>query len=339
MTQGTTAPFELVDYDAERASFSWHGARSLLDGLPDGRGLNIAHEAVDRHAAGPSASQVALRFLCRDGAVSEQTYAELRDETSRFANVLAGLGVTRGERVFALLKRTPALYVTALGTLKHRAVFCPLFAAFGPDPIAQRLDRGDGAVLVTTPVLYRRKIAMLRGRLPKLRQVLLTGEGSDEMVRAGTGACVESLDALMRSAPTTYEIGPTDPEDMALLHFTSGTTGAPKGAVHVHGAVIAHHVTARYALDLRRGDTFWCTADPGWVTGTSYGIIAPLTHAVTTVVDEGEFDAQRWYQTLQDQRVSGVVHGADRDPDADARGRRPSLRVRPSIIALHCECR
>jgi acetyl-CoA synthetase len=101
-----------------------------------------------------------------------------------------------------------------------------------------------------------------------------------------------------------YTIAPTDAEDVALLHFTSGTTGTPKGAVHVHGAVVAHHITGKLALDLHEDDVFWCTADPGWVTGTSYGIIAPLTNGVTMIVDEGDFDAERWYRILQDQRVT-----------------------------------
>ncbi|MBP1686781.1 MAG: acsA, partial [Deltaproteobacteria bacterium] len=101
-----------------------------------------------------------------------------------------------------------------------------------------------------------------------------------------------------------FRIGPTDPEDVALLHFTSGTTGKPKGAVHVHQAVVAHHVTGQLALDLHPNDIFWCTADPGWVTGTSYGIIAPLTNGVTSIVDEADFDMERWYRILQDQRVS-----------------------------------
>jgi acetyl-CoA synthetase len=108
----------------------------------------------------------------------------------------------------------------------------------------------------------------------------------------------------MKDAGDHYAIGPTEPEDPALLHFTSGTTGTPKGALHVHGAVLAHHVTGRFALDLHPDDIFWCTADPGWVTGTSYGIIAPLSMGVTCIVDERDFEAERWYRTLQNQRVS-----------------------------------
>ncbi len=91
---------------------------------------------------------------------------------------------------------------------------------------------------------------------------------------------------------------------MALLHFTSGTTGTPKGAIHVHGAIASHRVTARWALDLHEDDVFWCTADPGWVTGMSYGVLAPLALGVTSVVDESDFDATRWYELLQQERVS-----------------------------------
>ena len=115
-----------------------------------------------------------------------------------------------------------------------------------------------------------------------------------------------------------------------LLHFTSGTTGRPKGAVHVHEAVVAHHITGRLALDLHPDDVFWCTADPGWVTGTSYGIISPLTNGATLIVDQAEFDAERWYRILQDKKVIGLVHGADGDPHADESGRglRQAIRSR-----------
>jgi acetyl-CoA synthetase len=289
----------LGDYAQERAAFSWDRARSLLDGLPGGRGVNIAHEAVDRHARGGRAEHVALRFVDDAGGVTQMTYGELRRQTDTFANVLAGLGVGAGDRVFTLTGRIPPLYVAVLGGLKHRAVVAPLFAAFGPEPIRERLALGNGRVLVTTEALYRRRVAPVRDQLPDLEHVLLVRPPGGEPV-PGT----QDLHDLMARAGDAYEIGPTDPEDMALLHFTSGTTGRPKGAVHVHGAVLAHHVTARYALDLRPDDVFWCTADPGWVTGTSYGIIAPLTHGVTMVVEDGPFDARRWYRILAEQGVT-----------------------------------
>ncbi|HSE93702.1 MAG TPA: acetate--CoA ligase [Methylomirabilota bacterium] len=290
----------LDDYGRVSAAFTWAGARAELDGLPGGRGLNIAHEAVDRHATGPRGDRIAIRWLGKGGAMRDYTYARLRELTDRFANVLDGLGVRRGERVFALAGRIPELYVAALGTLKHGSVFCPLFSAFGPEPIRARMTIGQARVLVTTEALYRRKIVPLRPQLPDLAHVLLVGD-ADAPARV-----VDTLDfhALLDAAASRFSIPPTAPEDMALLHFTSGTTGRPKGAVHVHEAVVAHHVTGKYALDLHPDDVFWCTADPGWVTGTSYGIIAPLTNGVTSVVDEAEFDAERWYRTLQDEHVS-----------------------------------
>jgi acetyl-CoA synthetase len=165
--------------------------------------------------------------------------------------------------------------------------------------VAQRLLLGKGRVLVTTESLYRRKVAPVRDRLTDLRHVLVVRE-SAEPVPEGTVDLAE----LMAASSDDYEIGPTDPEDLALLHFTSGTTGRPKGAMHVHGAVLAHYVTAGFSLDLRPDDVFWCTADPGWITGTSYGVIAPLTRATTVVVDEAEYDARRWYRVLEEQRVT-----------------------------------
>ena len=293
---GPVAP-NLVDYETVRDGFSWDSARAALDGLPDGRGLNIAHEAVDRHAAGPRAGHTAIRWIARSGAVRDISYAELRTLTNRFANALKGLGVAKGERVFALAGRVPELYVAALGTLKAGSVFCPLFSAFGPEPIKSRMTLGSARVLVTTAALYRRKVEPMRAELPELRHVILIdGDGS---VPGTLG-----FEALTADAGDAFAIAPTDPEDMALLHFTSGTTGRPKGAIHVHGAIVAHHATARLALDLHPEDVFWCTADPGWVTGTSYGIIGPLSVGVTLLVDEEEFDAERWYRTLQDQKVT-----------------------------------
>ena len=286
----------LTDYESERAAFSWDAIRQELDGLPSG-GLNIAYEAVDRHAKGPRADHLALRWLGRRGEVRDLTYRDLSNLSSRFANVLQRLGVGKGETVFALTGRIPELYVAALGTLKNGSAFSPLFSAFGPDPIQQRMMLGDARVLVTTAPLYQRKVAGIRWQIPSLRHVLIAGGGE---LPEGT----ENLDTLLAEASPEFEIPPTDPEQLALLHFTSGTTGKPKGAMHVHEAVVAHYATGRLALDLHPDDIFWCTADPGWVTGTSYGIIAPLVHGITSVVDEAEFDAERWYSILQDQHVT-----------------------------------
>jgi acetyl-CoA synthetase len=289
----------MPDYDRARAEFSWGAARARLAGLPGG-GLNIAYEAVDRHADGPLADAVALRFLSKRRAALELTCAGLKRQTDRFASVLDALGVERGERVFVLAGRIPELYVAALGTLKHGSVLCPLFSAFGPGPIEQRIRLGDARALVTTTALYRRKVADLRERLPGLEHVLLVGE-PEEIAEIGA---VEDLRALLDAAGDGYEMAPTAPDDVALLHFTSGTTGTPKGAIHVHEAVVAHRETGRTVLDLRPGDVFWCTADPGWVTGTSYGIIAPLTLGATAVVDEAELEVDRWYGILQDEHVA-----------------------------------
>jgi acetyl-CoA synthetase len=288
----------LADYATAAASFSWDDARAELDGLPGGKGLNIAHEAVDRHATGARADVVALRWLGPSGATRDFSYRELASLSNQFANALIALGITKGDRVFVLAPRLPELYIAALGTWKAGAVFCPMFAAFGPEPIQTRMTLGGARVLVTTTALYARKVASIRPALPNLQAVLLIdGQGT-------TDDGIYSLPALLAGADESFAIPPTAESDPALLHFTSGTTGTPKGAVHVHGAVLAHHITGKLALDLKPGDIFWCTADPGWVTGTSYGIIAPLTNGALLVVDAEEFDPARWYRILAEQRVA-----------------------------------
>ncbi len=244
------------------------------------------------------ATRSALRWIAKDETRRDFTYAELKAETDRFANVLAGLGVNKGERVYGLLGRVPELYVAALGTLKAGAVFSPMFSAFGPEPIKARMQIGDARVLVTSEQFYKRKVAAWRNELPGLAHILLTD------CRGAPPEGTTDLATLMKEASASFEIVRTQPEDMALLHFTSGTTGRPKGAVHVHEAVVAHNITGRFALDLHADDIFWCTADPGWVTGTSYGIISPLTNGVTMIVDEADFDAERWYGILEKEKVT-----------------------------------
>ncbi|MDX1781219.1 MAG: acetate--CoA ligase [Thalassovita sp.] len=285
----------LDDPDAARAGFGWDQAAEMLDGLPGG-GLNIAYEALDRHVAHGDGDRLAMRWFGKGGEIREFSYSDLTKATARFANVLRDNGLERGDRVYSLMGREPELYIAALGTLKAGLVFSPLFSAFGPEPIRTRMEIGEANAVVTTEAIYRRKIAKWRDAIPSLKVVFLVD------VDDAPEGCV-ALGPALDAASEDFEVVQTQPEDMALIHFTSGTTGRPKGAVHVHGAVCAHIATGRFALNLQAGAIYWCTADPGWVTGTSYGIISPLVNGATMLVDEAEFDLERWYGMLQREKV------------------------------------
>ncbi len=286
----------LEDYSTFYSHFNWEQAFAQIDGLPDNKGMNIAYEAVDRHVNHGRGDKIALRFIEKSGQRIDYTFENLKEASNRFANVLKNLGVGQNDAVFVLSNRTPELYITALGTWKNRSVFCPLFSAFGPEPIRSRLDLGSGKVLVTTDEFYRKKIKSIRAALPELKYVLVIGDSQEENTL--------NYHELLKEASTAFTIEPTDPEERAILHFTSGTTGKPKGAIHVHKAVAAHCFTGKIALDFHPEDIYWCTADPGWVTGTSYGIISPLTNGITSIIDEVDFDAKRWYQILETEKVA-----------------------------------
>lgn len=287
----------LQNYEAEYSSFRYEDVALEFEGLPSG-GLNIAHEAIDKHANGRFSQKTALLWLGENGHRREFTFSQMKEQSAKFANILASLGLAKGDRVFTLSTRLPELYIAAIGILKNQNVMCPLFSQFGPEPILQRLLRGDAKVLLTTVSLFEKKVRPLLDEIPQLQTILLIDAKEHESKR------IRSLELLMQEASSEFEIAPTDPEDMSLLHFTSGTTGMPKGVVHVHKALYNHYISGKYVLDLHPGDIYWCTADPGWVTGTSYGIIAPWLHGSTNVVDEAEFDAKRWYSVLQNEKVS-----------------------------------
>ena len=320
----------------------WDAARGEL-GLASGASdLNIADLAVARHVRNGGGEQIAMRWFSRDDIDAEHpvdiTYAMLEHRVNRFAGGLHRHGIEGGAGVATLAGRVPELYVAALGALRARCVYSPLFSAFGPEPIAQRMAIGRIRVLVTTPVHFRRKVTAILDRLPDLELVLVIG--GDEASLTGhsdTGPTVMSFGRFVGEGHDVFDSAATPPETPSLVHFTSGTTGAPKGAVHVHEAAVAHYATARSVLDLRAGDVYWCTADPGWVTGTSYGMIAPLLHGVTMIVDEAEFDAARWYRILREQRVDvfytapTAIRMLQRVGDRAAPDAFPALRLVASV--------
>ncbi len=292
--ESAAAP-NLLDYDLERQSFSWENSQQQFGDLRGfARGLNIGYEASDRHVAERRGERIALRWISADEPTRTLTYAQLAADSARFCNVLAGLGVERGDRVFTLLGRVPALYIAAVGTWKRGAVLSPLFSAFGPEPIRARMLIAEPKALVTTARFFERKVRPILSDLPSLKVIILVGGGEGGV----------DFQSELAAAAETCEIAATKADDLALIHFTSGTTGRPKGAMHVHRAAVAHKVTAVFALDLKPDDIFWCTADPGWVTGTSYGIIAPLLIGCTVISDETEFDAERWYANLEREKVT-----------------------------------
>ena len=288
-----------LDYARDATSdFDWTQIEREL-GVRDDAGLNQASLCIDRHAASSRRNKVALFWEGKNGETESYTFGDLSTLTSKFANVLAGLGVTKGDRVFTYMPRIPELYVAVFGGLKLGAIVGPLFADFGPDPVKDRLQDSGARVLVTTPAL-RARIESLLDQLPDLVHVIVVDRGNEHIDRPKD---VDYAKA-MAGASTHFDAVPPGANDFSIMHYTSGTTGKPKGAVHRHRAAIQQYATGKWVLDLHENDIYWCTADPGWVTGTSYGMFAPWTNGVSQVVLESGFRATAWYGTIEKYKVT-----------------------------------
>ena len=287
----------LEDWARARETWSWDDAWQELD-CPDGL-INKAYECIDRHATGERASKPALIWQSNDHEIETYTYADMKTQSNKVANALRGIGVQKGDRVFFLSDRLPELYFSVFGGLKLGAIVAPLFSAFGPEPIKERVQRAEGSVIMTTPKLLP-KVNAIRSELPSLKHVIVIAH------REGSAVAEEDIDyaSIVDPASEDFAIERTGAEDWSIMHFTSGTTGLPKGAAHVHSSIVSHYATGKYVLDLHDEDVYWCTADPGWVTGTSYGIFAPFSNGATSVIDEGGFGARRWYETIQRHGVT-----------------------------------
>ncbi len=289
----------LVDYDKARNEFKWDDIGEELDWFENG-GINIAFQVVDRHAKTPLKDKTALYWEGKSGEREEYTFQDLSRLSNRFAGVLKKLGVRKGDRIFTYMDRIPEQYIALLGALKLGGVIGPLFSAFGPDAVKDRLGDCEARVLVTSPRLVKTVHEILHD-LPALEIIVIVNRRKADYELKEKEV---SYETLMKESSGEFEIEKTDKEDNAIIHYTSGTTGKPKGVVHVHEAILGHYVTGKHILDLHSDDIYWCTADPGWVTGTSYGIFGPWSNGVSQVVYEGGFGAGQWYRIIEKYKVT-----------------------------------
>ncbi|WP_242225089.1 acetate--CoA ligase [Bacillus cereus group sp. BfR-BA-01380] len=284
----------LLNYDETYRNFNWEEVNQNFSWHETGR-VNMAYEAIDRHAKSHRKNKVALYY--QDGVRKEKyTFKEMKELSNKAGNVLKNYGdVEKGDRVFIFMPRSPELYFTLLGATKLGAIVGPLFEAFMEAAVCDRLVDSEAKVLVTTPELLER---IPFNDLPALKTVFVVGEGVEE------GGKIVAFNPLFEQASNKLKIEWLGREDGLILHYTSGSTGKPKGVLHVQNAMVQHYQTAKWVLDLKEDDVYWCTADPGWVTGTAYGIFAPWLVGASNVVLGGRFSPDAWYETLQDYGVT-----------------------------------
>jgi acetyl-CoA synthetase len=279
-------PPNLKDYSKTTRSFTWNEAEKELSWFK-GKKLNAAYNALDRQALGENKNKIALYWEGENGEKENFTFGDLFILAGKFGNFLKSLGIKPQERVFFFLPRIPALYWGFLGTLRIGAIAGTLFAAFGPQALYDRLKNSGAKVVVTTKELYPR-LEKIEKDLPDLKKIVFA----------------DNLERLLNRFSAKIRCRPMHPSDPAFMLYTSGTTGKPKGVIHAHQAILVQHLTAKWVLDLKQTDIYWCTADPGWVTGIAYGILGSWSNGVTALVYEGRFNPEKWYQLIQDYKVT-----------------------------------
>lgn len=286
--------FNLTNYEETYKNFSWDEVEKEFSWYTTQK-YNMAYEAVDRHANSNRKDKIALYYK-DDNRDEKYTYEEMKMNSNKAANVLKQYGdIEKGDRVFIFMPRQPELYFALLGALKLGAIVGPLFEAFMEGAVKDRLEDSEAKVLITTPALLPRVPV---NDLPSLKTIFLVGEEIEE-----GGKFVDFI-SHFKEANTECEITWLDRQDGLILHYTSGSTGKPKGVLHVQQAMIQHYQTGKWVLDIQENDIFWCTADPGWVTGTSYGIFGPWLNGATNVVCGGRFSPDSWYSTIEKYGVT-----------------------------------
>ena len=258
---------------------------------------NIAYHCTQKICQEGNAQKNAFVFLDSQMQSTFFSFQQLEEESNRFANVLQQLGFQEEEPFFLFLPKTPETFFCFLGALKAKLLVSPLFYSFGEDALLDRLS-DSGATGIVTRKSYLKKLKRILPKLPRLKKILVI----DILDHLSENQL--SLPLLREGVPSSFEIPPTSREDPSVLHYTSGSTGKPKGVVHVHGSLALQKRTTQQVLGLESDDVYWCTADQGWVTGTSYGIIGPWSLGVTQVHYAGGYDPEKWMLLLSEQKVT-----------------------------------
>ncbi len=286
-----------LTYEELRQGFDWSLAAREL-GYRDGDVINIGWHCSDRICLLGRARKPALIWEDFRGEQRAYTFDDLRLLTNAMAQWLRDLGLQPGERICLFMDRVPELYLGFLAVLKMGGIVQPLFSAFGDESLLTRLENAETAAIVTQRK-HAPKVRKILDRLPSLRHVIIVDQGDAQLKEREKALALDRLPRLEE-----FAVHPTTAETPSVLHYTSGTTGQPKGAQHVHQSLLAQYLTAKWVLDLRDDDVYWCNADPGWVTGTSYGIIGPWANGVTQCVLDSGFNTERWYAFMQKHRVT-----------------------------------
>jgi acetyl-CoA synthetase len=284
-------------YEKRYENFDWNISAQELDYGKDGM-YNIAYYCSDRIVEQGHGAKVALIWQGFLGEAKYYSYHDIKIYSNNFARFLSDVGIAPGDRVCIFMDRLPELYISFLGILKMGGITQPLFSAFGEDALFTRLDDAQTKAIITTKK-HAGKIRRIRDRLPALEKVIVVD--ADEKALKG-----DEIAFNMEAVPKVedFPVSKAGPETPSVLHYTSGTTGKPKGALHVHSSILAQYITAKWVLDITPDDIYWCTADPGWVTGTSYGIIGPWANGVTQAVFDSGFSSEKWYQFIEKYKIT-----------------------------------
>ncbi len=283
-------PGNLRDYESAYREFNWASMDKDFD-WSRGGAYNVAAEAMDRHVQTWRRNKIALYSVRASGEVRKFTFGEMSEQSSQFASGLIKMGAKKGDRIFVFLDRSSELYISVLGIAKMGGIAGPLFSALGPEAVKDRVLDCGASIVITSPYLYKR-LEPIRDDLVDVQKYIIVGDSSELDGAVNFEEVIASGDPSFKAV----EMAPTDPY---IIHYTSGSTGKPKGVLLGHRAMSQQLMACRYVVDLKEEDTYWCTADPGWVTGTSVGIFGPWYLGTTIVSYEGRFDARVWYSIIQ----------------------------------------